>query len=76
MPDLTGVALPVAAHCGKARFDNAMLITHRGLSGPAILQISSYWEPGEELRLDLLPGVDAARDIARRAAARASGLRN
>ena len=55
--------LPVSAHCGKARFDNAMLITHRGLSGPAILQISSYWEPGEELRLDLLPGIDARAEL-------------
>jgi hypothetical protein len=57
--DLAGVALPVSAHCGKARFDNAMLITHRGISGPAILQISSYWEPGKELWLDLLPDRNA-----------------
>jgi predicted Rossmann fold flavoprotein len=56
--NLAGVALPVAARCGKARFDNAMLITHRGLSGPSILQISSYWEPGKELLLDLLPQHD------------------
>jgi hypothetical protein len=56
--DLAGVAFPVSARCGKARFDNAMLITHRGLSGPAILQVSSYWEPGKELLLDLLPGHD------------------
>ena len=53
--DLAGVSLHVSARCGKARFDNAMLVTHRGLSGPAILQISSYWEPGRELLLDLLP---------------------
>jgi predicted Rossmann fold flavoprotein len=57
--DLAGVAFPVSARCGKARFDNALLITHRGLSGPSILQISSYWEPGRELRLDLLPDRDA-----------------
>ena len=57
--DLAGLALPVSAHCGKARFDNAMLITHRGLSGPSILQISSYWDPGKELLLDLLPNIDA-----------------
>jgi predicted Rossmann fold flavoprotein len=57
--ELAGVALPVSARCGKARFDNAMLVTHRGLSGPAILQISSYWEPGKELLLDLVPGRDA-----------------
>mgnify|MGYP006190554151 CR=1 FL=1 len=36
-----------------------MLVTHRGISGPAILQISSYWQPGDELLLDLLPGTDA-----------------
>ncbi len=56
--DLAGVAFQVSARCGKARFDNAMLITHRGLSGPSILQISSYWEPGKELLLDLLPETD------------------
>jgi predicted Rossmann fold flavoprotein len=56
--DLAGVALPVIARCQDAEFRNAMLITHRGLSGPAILQISSYWQPGAELRLDLLPGQD------------------
>jgi hypothetical protein len=59
--DLAGVALPISASCGKARFDNAMLITHRGLSGPSILQISSYWQPGKELLLDLLPNRDAER---------------
>lgn len=53
--DLAGVSFHVSARCGKARFDNAMLVTHRGLSGPAILQVSSYWEPGRELQLDLLP---------------------
>ena len=62
--ELAGVALPVSARCGKARFDNAMLVTHRGLSGPAILQISSYWEPGKELLLDLLPGRDAPQWLA------------
>ncbi|MFO1495480.1 MAG: NAD(P)/FAD-dependent oxidoreductase [Lysobacterales bacterium] len=58
--DLSGVALPVRACCGRTEFRNAMLITHRGLSGPAILQISSYWQPGEPLELDLLPDEDAA----------------
>ena len=56
---LSGVSLPVSARAGRARFDNAMLITHRGLSGPAILQISSYWQPGDPLQIDLLPGQDA-----------------
>jgi predicted Rossmann fold flavoprotein len=58
--DLAGVALPVEARCGKAAFRNAMLFTHRGISGPSILQISSYWEPGKELLLDLLPETDIA----------------
>jgi hypothetical protein len=57
--DLSGVALPVESRCRGMSFRAAMLITHRGLSGPAILQISSYWAPGEDLRLDLLPGIDA-----------------
>ncbi|NYZ62131.1 NAD(P)/FAD-dependent oxidoreductase [Luteimonas deserti] len=60
LADLSGVALDVEAGCNGASFRNRMLITHRGLSGPAILQISSYWQPGDDLRLDLLPGRDAA----------------
>lgn len=58
--DLAGVSLPVEARCNGAVFRNFMLFTHRGISGPAILQISSYWQPGDELRLDLLPGRDIA----------------
>ena len=57
--DLAGVALPVEARCNGASFRNFLLVTHRGISGPAILQISNYWQPGEDLRLDLLPGQDA-----------------
>jgi predicted Rossmann fold flavoprotein len=57
--DLSGVALPVTASCNGTDFSNQLLITHRGVSGPAILQISSYWQPGDDLRLDLLPGRDA-----------------
>ncbi|MEO6689641.1 MAG: NAD(P)/FAD-dependent oxidoreductase [Dokdonella sp.] len=57
--DLAGVALPIEARCNNATFRNFMLITHRGISGPAILQISSYWKPGDDLRLDLLPDGDA-----------------
>ena len=56
---LSGLALEVEASCGKASFRNQMLITHRGVSGPAILQISNYWQPGTALHLDLLPGRDA-----------------
>ena len=56
---LSGVATPVTAHCNGTAFSNQMLVTHRGLSGPAILQISSYWREGDALHLDLLPGRDA-----------------
>jgi predicted Rossmann fold flavoprotein len=56
--DLAGVSLPVVARIGTASFVEKMLFTHRGISGPAILQASSYWEPGKELEIDLLPGID------------------
>ncbi len=59
LADLSGVALPVEARCNGQAFRNFMLLTHRGVSGPAILQISSYWQPGDDLRLDLLPDHDA-----------------
>ncbi len=59
LQDLSGVALPVEASCNGRSFRNFMLITHRGVSGPSILQISSYWQPGDDLRLDLLPDNDA-----------------
>jgi len=58
LQDLSGVAVPVEARCNGKAFRADMLITHRGLSGPAILQISSYWQPGDDLRLDLLPDRD------------------
>ncbi|MGQ0501216.1 MAG: NAD(P)/FAD-dependent oxidoreductase [Panacagrimonas sp.] len=57
---LSGLSLPVEASCEGAAFSNAMLITHRGLSGPALLQISSYWQAGEPLRIDLMPHADAS----------------
>jgi predicted Rossmann fold flavoprotein len=59
LQDLSGVALPVRASCNGEGFSGAMLITHRGISGPAILQISSFWRPGDDLRIDLLPDRDA-----------------
>ena len=52
---LSGVSLPIVARANGAAFAESMLITHRGLSGPAILQISSYWQKGEKVTLDLLP---------------------
>jgi predicted Rossmann fold flavoprotein len=54
--DLTGVSAPVVAACGKQSFKEKMLFTHRGLSGPAILQISSYWNKPETLFIDWLLG--------------------
>lgn len=70
LADLAGVSLPVRATAGKVAFDNAMLVTHRGISGPAILQISSYWQPGQPLHLDLLPGQDALAVLQAQRAAR------
>ena len=63
LADLSGLSLPVTASCGRQAFTNAMLLTHRGLSGPAILQISSYWTLGEAIEIDLLPGRDAATEL-------------
>lgn len=56
---LSGLALEVEASCNGRSFTENLLFTHRGISGPAILQISSYWQPGDTLTLDLLPGTDA-----------------
>ncbi len=53
--ELSGVATDVIAHAGKASFREAALFTHKGLSGPAILQISSYWRHGQPISLNLLP---------------------
>ena len=58
LQDLAGVSLPVEARCNGTSFRNFMLVTHRGISGPSILQVSSYWQPGDDLRLDLLPDHD------------------
>ncbi len=55
---LAGVAVDAVVACGKTKFAEAMLFTHRGLSGPAILQISSYWREGQEITLSMAPGVD------------------
>jgi predicted Rossmann fold flavoprotein len=60
MRPLAGVSLDGRASMGKTGFDEGMVFTHRGLSGPAILQISSYWQRGQSVELDLLPGLDAA----------------
>ncbi|WP_377849059.1 NAD(P)/FAD-dependent oxidoreductase [Bosea sp. UC22_33] len=56
--DMAGVAADVRVTCGKTTFDEALLFTHRGLSGPAILQISSYWRETESIRIAFLPSQD------------------
>lgn len=53
--DIAGVSIEVAVHCNNKTFQEMALFTHRGLSGPAILQISSYWQPGQSLQFNLLP---------------------
>jgi len=55
---LSGVSLTAKATCGKTSFTDGFLFTHRGLSGPAVLQISSYWKPGHTIEIDLLPDVN------------------
>ena len=57
--DLAGVSTEVVAATNGQTFREAMLITHQGISGPAVLQISSYWRKGESLRIDLAPGREA-----------------
>ena len=56
---LAGVSCEVEASCRDGRYREPMLFTHRGLSGPAMLQVSSHWQPGDEIVIDLLPGEDA-----------------
>ncbi|MGV3572681.1 MAG: NAD(P)/FAD-dependent oxidoreductase [Ramlibacter sp.] len=64
---LAGLALPVRIETGEKKqrmaFDEDLLFTHRGLSGPAVLQISSYWQEGTPIRIDLAPGVDLAQAL-------------
>lgn len=57
---LSGTSLNVSVSCNQKSFTEDLLFTHRGLSGPAILQISSYWNEGDELEIDLLPSVNLA----------------
>ena len=70
MQPLSGVSLDVRATCGRPGFNEAALFTHRGMSGPAILQVSSYWREGEAIMLDLLPGIDAGTVLIARKQAR------
>jgi predicted Rossmann fold flavoprotein len=61
--DLAGVSADVAVSCANETFRESMLITHRGLSGPAILQISSYWKPGQAVAIDLAPNSDVTATL-------------
>ncbi len=56
---LSGNAINAAIHFGSTSFEEALLFTHRGLSGPVVLQISNYWQPGQAITIDLLPGSNA-----------------
>ena len=60
---LAGIAVAAGVACNGAAFDEGLLFTHRGLSGPSILQISSYWREGAELRIDLARGQDLGRAL-------------
>ncbi len=64
---IPGVAFPVLAEAGGARFEEAALFTHKGVSGPAILQVSSYWQPGQPVTLSLVDDAGAKLRAARRA---------
>ena len=61
--ELSGVSAEVVARHNKTAFPEAALFTHRGLSGPAILQVSSYWRPGEAISIDFLPGNDVTETL-------------
>ncbi|RJS91222.1 NAD(P)/FAD-dependent oxidoreductase [Salinisphaera sp. Q1T1-3] len=67
---LSGLSIDVEASCGRSSFDAGLLFTHRGLSGPAMLQVSSYWSPGASVTIDWLPTTDIEAWLAERAAAR------
>ena len=56
---LSGISTPVIISCNKKSFEESMLFTHRGISGPAVLQISNYWKPGDEIFINLLPNINA-----------------
>jgi predicted Rossmann fold flavoprotein len=71
--DLAGIAFDARSSCNGVSFHENALFTHRGLSGPAVLQISSYWNPREPVTIDLLPGVDLRSWLAEK---RRLGLRN
>ena len=60
--DLSGISVDAVVSCNGKSFRESILFTHRGLSGPAILQISNYWQPGSEVVIDLLPDLDLVQN--------------
>ncbi|MBB3940644.1 hypothetical protein GGR39_002301 [Novosphingobium fluoreni] len=73
--ELSGVSTPVIARCGEGRFSEAALFTHRGLSGPAILQVSSYWHRGEDVGIDFVPDRESGWLLAAKRARPRAALR-
>ncbi len=63
--DLSGISADAVVSCKGQSFRESILFTHRGLSGPAILQVSNYWQPGDEVVINLLPDIDLAETIKR-----------
>ena len=61
--DLSGVSIDALVSCNSHAFHEHILFTHRGLSGPAILQISSFWQPGDEIKIKLLPQIDLQTEL-------------
>lgn len=64
---LSGIALPATLETGGFRYTENLLFTHRGLSGPVVLQASNHWNPGQDVRIDLLPGKDLGAELERTA---------
>lgn len=61
--ELSGISVDANASCNNTSFNESILFTHRGLSGPAVLQISSFWDPGQEVEFDLFPNADLFQDL-------------
>ena len=64
LKDLSGLSVDALVTHGKIEFRENLLLTHRGMSGPSVLQISSYWKPGNAIEIDLLPDIDLAELLA------------
>ncbi|MEP1868474.1 MAG: NAD(P)/FAD-dependent oxidoreductase [Paraglaciecola sp.] len=63
LAELSGISLDASASCNNTSFNENILFTHRGLSGPAVLQISSFWEPGQSVEFDLFPNGDLLAEL-------------